>query len=250
MRRLLLLITLLAGGLSPALGSAAEDPFAKAREDMVRSQIERRGLRNQAVLKAMREVPRHLFIPEHLRSQAYRDHPVPIGHGQTISQPYIVAFMTEMVEPKPDHVALEIGTGSGYQAAVLSRCVKEVYTIEIYPELGEAAAKLEAELGYDNITAKVGDGYFGWEEHGPFDIILVTAAATHVPPSLIRQLKEGGKMCIPVGGVYQNHNLILLTKEKDGKIKSRNILPVRFVPLLQPGTEGEFVPRTKKAEDD
>jgi len=205
--------------------------YKKLRYEMVDRQIVGRGISDENVLQAMRYVPRHLFVPEKRRRSAYADSPLPIGYGQTISQPYIVALMTELLEPEKDDVAFEVGTGSAYQAAVLSQIVKKVYTMEIVPPLGNAAEKRLKEIGYDNITVKVGDGYFGWEEHGPFDCIIVTAASDHIPPPLIKQLKNGGKMAIPVGHPFQVQNLMLLEKSEEGEVKIRNLLPVRFVPL-------------------
>jgi len=207
--------------------------FSEARKGMVRTQIQSRGVRDSAVLEAMRTVPRHCFIPPVLHDRAYGDYPLPIGQGQTISQPYIVALMTELLSPKPSHRILEIGTGSGYQAAVLSGIVKQVYSVEIFPSLArKAAAKLQA-LGLDNVSIKHGDGNFGWEEHAPFDGILVTAAAAAVPPALIRQLKPGGRLIIPVGGVHEVQRLTVVTKDSSGKVDTREVLPVRFVPLLE-----------------
>ena len=200
-------------------------------EVMVAEQIEARGVKNEKVLQAMGKVPRHKFVPENLIPHAYEDNPLPIGFGQTISQPYIVALMTELLEPEGRDKVLEVGTGSGYQAAVLSEIVDEVYTIEIFEELGTSVKERLEDLGYDNVKVKIADGYYGWPEHAPFDNIIVTCAASHIPPPLIQQLKEGGKMCIPVGSVFWTQNLMLVEK-KDGKIISRNILPVRFVPLL------------------
>jgi protein-L-isoaspartate(D-aspartate) O-methyltransferase len=184
-----------------------------------------------AVLDVMARVPRHRFVPALLEGLAYRDGPLPIGFGQTISQPFIVALMTHLANPGPQATVLEIGTGSGYQAAVLSPLVKTVCSIEIIPELGQVAAKRLKELGYDNVRTRVGDGYFGWQECGPFDGILVTAAAGHVPPPLVQQLKPGGRMVIPVGGVYGPQFLTLIEKAADGGVTTRQVLPVRFVPL-------------------
>ncbi len=185
------------------------------------------------VLAVMDQVPRHLFVPEGVRDRAYADRPLRIGYGQTISQPLIVALMTQMAEVGPDARVLEIGTGSGYQAAVLSPLVEEVCTIEIIPELGEAATERLAGLGYDNVRPRVGDGYFGWPDCGPFDAILVTAAAGHVPPPLVEQLKPGGRMVIPVGSVYGAQYLTIVEKLPDGTARTRQVLPVRFVPLTR-----------------
>lgn len=183
------------------------------------------------VLKALGQVPRHEFVPLIERFRAYRNHPLPIGHGQTISQPYIVAIMTDLIDPSPDHRVLEVGTGSGYQAAVLAELVKEVYSIEIIEPLGRSADKRLQELGYSNVTTRVGDGYYGWSEHAPFDAIVVTAAASHVPPPLIKQLKPGGLMVIPVGSRFLTQQLVLIKKNEDGTLVTRQLLPVRFVPL-------------------
>jgi protein-L-isoaspartate(D-aspartate) O-methyltransferase len=184
-----------------------------------------------AVIAAMGRVERHEFVPEALRALAYEDRPLPIGYGQTISQPYIVALMTDLLEPTAGDRVLEIGTGSGYQAAVLAELGLEVYSIEIVPELGdEAAARLDR-LGYDKVATRVGDGYYGWPERAPFDGLVVTAAAGHVPPPLIAQLKPGGRMIIPVGEPFRVQRLVLITKAADGSLRSRQLLPVRFVPL-------------------
>ena len=183
------------------------------------------------VLEVMATVPRHEFVPDELKSYAYRNTPLPIGHGQTISQPYIVAIMTDLLTVKPDSKVLEIGTGSGYQAAIMAELVSQVFSIEIIKPLGEQATNRLRRLGYDKIKTKIGDGYYGWEEHAPFDAIIVTAAASHVPPSLIKQLKIGGRMIIPVGSQFMAQELLLIDKEEGGKIITRQILPVRFVPL-------------------
>jgi protein-L-isoaspartate(D-aspartate) O-methyltransferase len=200
------------------------------REQMVRLQIERRGVRNRAVLQAMREVPRHLFVPEALRRSAYEDHPLPIGHGQTISQPYIVAAMTELLDPKPSDRVLEIGTGSGYQAAVLARLVKHVYTIEIVEALGREAQARLAALGYRNVSVRIGDGYLGWPEEAPFDRIMLTAAPPDVPPKLIEQLRPGGRLVAPVGTGWQE--LVVIDKDAKGNIRRRTEFPVMFVPMV------------------
>jgi protein-L-isoaspartate(D-aspartate) O-methyltransferase len=182
-------------------------------------------------MRALGEVERHEFVPRGQQANAYANRPLPIGHGQTISQPYIVALMTDLVDPQPDQVVLEVGTGSGYQAAVLARLVREVYSIEIIEELAtEAGARLER-LGFDNVTTRLGDGYYGWEEHAPFDAIVVTAAASHVPPPLVAQLKPGGRMVIPVGSRFLTQYLLLVEKTADGEILTRQITAVRFVPL-------------------
>lgn len=213
---------------SPSL----QDKFQKQRAAMVKTQIENRGIKDKSVLDAMKKVPRHKLVPENYINSAYSDGPLPIGYGQTISQPYIVAFMTEAIDPKPDYKVLEIGTGSGYQAAVLAEIVKEVYTIEIVNELYQTAEKKLNQLGYKNIFCKSADGFYGWEEHAPFDAIVVTAAAEHIPPPLIKQLKDGGKMIIPVGSPFLNQNLILVEKAGED-IKTSSLLPVRFVPFTR-----------------
>lgn len=196
---------------------------------MVEEQIAGRGVENTAVLDALRQVPRHLFIPESVRDQAYEDYPLPIGEGQTISQPYIVALMTQLADLGPDDKVLEIGTGSGYQAAVLSRLARQVYSIEILEPLGRRAAGILRRLGYDNVHVRVGDGYGGWPEEAPFDAILVTAAAPdQVPRPLEEQLKVGGRMVIPVGKYFQD--LVVLTRTPEGKVR-RSVIPVRFVPM-------------------
>jgi protein-L-isoaspartate(D-aspartate) O-methyltransferase len=207
-----------------------QDEFAKQRQDMVKEQIADRGIRDCATLQAMEVVPRHEFVPKDYRKYAYDDGPLPIGYGQTISQPYIVALMTELANLSKGKKALEIGTGSGYQAAVLAQIIDSVYTVEIVKELGESARDRLVKLGYGKVKVKIGDGYFGWEEHAPFDAIIVTAAAEHIPPPLIKQLKEGGRMVIPVGHPYFTQDLLVVEK-KDGKVTSRDIIPVRFVPL-------------------
>ena len=190
-----------------------------------------------AVMTALTQVPRHRFVPLDQVPYAYENRPLAIGHGQTISQPYIVALMTDLIDPRPDQTVLEIGTGSGYQAAVLAELVAQVYSIEIIAPLAEeAAARLKA-LGYPNLQTRVGDGYYGWEEAGPFDAILVTAAASHVPPPLIRQLKPGGRLVIPVGTHFMAQYLLLVEKTADGQVSSRQILPVSFVPLTGGGKD-------------
>ena len=207
-----------------------EASYETKRENMVSSQIEERGITDSATLYSMRTVKRHLFIPKKLIEDAYDDRPLPIGYGQTISQPYIVAYMTELIQPKKDYKVLEIGTGSGYQAAVLARIIDSVFTIEIIPELGKLASERLTQLGYENIKTKIGDGYYGIEESAPFDAIIVTAASEYIPPPLLEQLKDGGKMVIPIGSPFMVQMLMLV--EKDGeKITTENMLPVRFVPF-------------------
>jgi protein-L-isoaspartate(D-aspartate) O-methyltransferase len=202
---------------------------SKERERMVETQLRARGINDTNTLNAMNAVPRHLYVPENQRRSAYDDRPLPIGYGQTISQPYIVAFMTEIIQPKKDFKVLEIGTGSGYQAAVLAEIVDQVYTIEIVKALGETARKVLLE-NYNNVHVKIADGYYGWEENGPFDAIVVTAAAEYIPPPLLAQLKEGGRMIIPVGSPFRIQQLMLIEK-KNGEVSSKALMPVRFVPF-------------------
>lgn len=203
--------------------------FAKKRQQMVASQIKRRGIRDQRVLEAMRKVERHKFVPDPLQHKAYDDRPLPIGLGQTISQPYIVAFMTEQLQLRGSEKVLEIGTGSGYQAAILGEIAEQVFTIEIVEELARRSSALLKQLGYRNITVRAGDGYQGWPEEAPFDAIIVTAAPDHIPRPLIDQLKPGGRLIIPVGGFSQD--LILMTKQENNEIQKKRVLPVRFVPM-------------------
>ena len=202
--------------------------FAKQRDRMVREQLESRDITDSKVLSAMRKVPRHEFVPE-FRESAYEDNALPLKLGQTISQPYIVAYMTQALELRGTERVLEIGTGSGYQAAILAEMVPEVYTIEIVPELQKQASAVLSRLGYRNIQFRVGDGYMGWPEHAPFDRIIVTAAPDEIPEPLIEQLKEGGRMVIPVGGML-NQEIIIVEKGKTG-ITQKSTIPVRFVPM-------------------
>jgi protein-L-isoaspartate(D-aspartate) O-methyltransferase len=222
----LILVTL----MSPR-PAAADDPFALARQQMVAEQLARPGrdITNARVLAAMGKVPRHEFVPERLRSLAYQDRPLPIGYGQTISQPYVVAFMTEQLEPQPTDRVLEIGTGSGYQAAVLAELVARVYTIEIIEDLSRGAAADLKRLGYTNVQVRAGDGYKGWPEAAPFDAIIVTCAPEKVPQPLIQQLKDGGRLIIPVGARW-DQELVLVRKHGE-KLDRRAVLPVRFVPM-------------------
>ncbi len=210
-----------------------EEFFVKARKRMVEEQIIARGVKDKRVLLAMGTVPRHLFVPQNMRNHSYQDTPLPIGSGQTISQPYIVALMTELLSLKEGDKVLEIGAGSGYQAAILSLLVKEVHTIEIKKELAERAEKILYELGYSNVTVYIRDGYMGLPEESPFDAIIVTAAAPEIPPALIEQLKPGGRMVIPLGKPSHTQSLTLLTKEASGKIKKEELAPVLFVPLTR-----------------
>lgn len=217
---------------SPEADACVPGAHGQAREKMVRKQIQARGVTDPLVLHAMQEVPRHCFVPRQSVGKAYGDHPIPIGQGQTISQPYIVALMTERLKVKPSDRVLEVGTGSGYQAAVLSGLVSHVYTVEIHPALAEEAQARLSSLGYKNVSVRQGDGYLGWKEHAPFDAIIVTAAPSEIPPPLLRQLKPGGRMCIPVGGRYQVQQLMVVEKDSDGSISTQDVLPVRFVPFL------------------
>ncbi len=208
----------------------SSEQYKMKREAMVHHQIENRGVKDHRVLEAMRSVPRHKFTPESEMSGAYEDHPLPIGYGQTISQPFIVAYMCELAQLEQTDRVLEVGTGSAYHAAVIAQLVDSVYSIEIISELATRARTVIAELGYKNINIRHADGYFGWEEEAPFDAIIVTAAADHIPPPLIRQLAEGGRMVIPVGHPFFTQKLILAEK-RNGKMHTRDIIPVRFVPL-------------------
>jgi protein-L-isoaspartate(D-aspartate) O-methyltransferase len=219
---ILILLTLSVCKISP-------QNYKDMRGQMVEKQIRARGVQDKEVIKALLKVERHLFVPKEYQNEAYNDGPLPIGEGQTISQPYIVAYMTEVLKLSKEDKVLEIGTGSGYQAAILAECAKEVYTIELVDTLGKRAEKLLSELGYKNIFVKIGDGYQGWEEHAAFDAIIVTCAPTHIPEPLKEQLAEGGKMVIPVGGAYAQE-LVVLTK-KNGKLIEREDFGVRFVPM-------------------
>ncbi|MCP4204430.1 MAG: protein-L-isoaspartate(D-aspartate) O-methyltransferase [bacterium] len=238
MKRLLLSIPLLLLTAGGAMAQATD--YERQRRQLleeVRADVQttRRELRKDAldpkVLEALGRVPRHEFVSESLRQYAYLNRPLPIGHGQTISQPYIVAIMTDLLRTDPEDEILEVGTGSGYQAAVLAEMVKKVYSIEIIPELGESARERLGRLGYKNIETRIGDGYYGWKDHAPFDAIIVTAAGGHVPPPLLEQLKPGGRMLIPVGSPFWVQHLMEITKSADGEIRSRRVLPVSFVPL-------------------
>ena len=213
------------------LSSPQMDKYQTLRINMVNSQIVKRGIRNPLTIKAMEKVPRHLFVPSKYTERAYEDNPLPIGYEQTISQPFIVAYMTEIAMPAKWKKVLEIGTGSGYQAAVLAEIVDSVYTIEIIPELAKQATARLAKMGYKNIVTKQGDGYKGWKEHAPYDIIMVTAADDHIPQPLIDQLAENGRLIMPVGPPSSAQQLVLATK-KNGKIDKRKLAMVRFVPLL------------------
>jgi protein-L-isoaspartate(D-aspartate) O-methyltransferase len=233
MKRELAVAVVLGCGILLACGgnmkTAHDDSDRAERERMVQSQIAARGVADPRVLEAMREVPRHLFLDPQYRTEAYADHPVPIGEGQTVSQPYIVAFMTELLDVQPSDRVLEIGTGSGYQSAILSRLAREVYTIEILPELSRRARERLEGLHCDNVRFLVGDGYRGWPEKAPFDGIIVTAAPRKIPQPLLDQLAVNGKMVIPVGDFYQE--LKVFTKNADGGVAEKDVLPVRFVPM-------------------
>ena len=209
-----------------------ENSYTNQRLKMVSYQIENRGISDDATLEAMRKVKRHLFVPIGSVDYAYDDRPLSIGYGQTISQPYIVAYMTEILEPKPNYKVLEIGTGSGYQAAVLAEIIDSMFTIEIIKELGISAGDRFNGLGYDNVHLKIADGYYGWKEHAPFDAIVITAASEFIPPPLIKQLKDGGKMIIPVGSPFMVQTLMLVQKEGE-KITTTSLMPVRFVPFTR-----------------
>lgn len=242
MRKLVGLLLLLFGAVaSPGCARPeTNDGWATARERMMRqierhdAAVRREGQRiDGSVLEAMRQVPRHLFVPEALQAGSYEDRPLPIGNRQTISQPYIVALMTHLLATEPDHIVLEIGTGSGYQAAVLSHLVRQVYSIEIIAPLAAEAAERLSDLGYGNITVRQGDGYIGWPEAGLFDAIMVTAGADHIPQPLVDQLKPGGRLVIPVGSSAGNQQLMLVQKDRQGRIRTQHILPVAFVPFTR-----------------
>ena len=221
-------------GCGDQVSALDESSYDDAREAMVREQIAGRGVRDKRVIEAMRQVPRHLFIPVAERSRAYADSPVPIGQNQTISQPYIVALMTELVRPQPGDRVLEVGTGSGYQAAVLARLVHHVYTVELEDTLALSATAVLRELKYDNVTVRAGDGYAGWPEHAPFDIVIVTAAPEQVPQALIDQLKPGGRLIVPVGPRFSVQQLQLVEKNASGATTTTEVAPVMFVPLRRP----------------
>jgi protein-L-isoaspartate(D-aspartate) O-methyltransferase len=239
MRITAILTMVLPAFLLLSTGFANETEYAAARAVLVeeiRSYAARDSIMesesfDDTVLQSQDSVRRHEFVPDRLRKEAYENHPLPIGYGQTISQPYIVALMTDLVQPGPDDVVLEVGTGSGYQAAVLAKLVKRVYSMEIIEPLAEQARQRLERLGYSNVETKLGDGYFGWEEHAPYDAIIVTAASSHVPPPLIQQLKPGGRLVIPVGGRFAIQYLLLIEKTEEGDIMTRQIAAVRFVPL-------------------
>jgi len=216
----------------------ADNNYQVERHKMVKDQIEARGVKNPRVLNALREIPRHEFIIGSRLEEAYADYPLSIGYGQTISQPYIVGFMTELLHVDAESVVLEIGTGSGYQAAVLAAIAKQVYTIEIIPELATRAQATLQRLGYENITVRAGDGYIGWEEHAPFDAIIITAAAPEIPQPLFSQLKKGGRMVLPVNAGVGYQMLKVVTKNEQGDLRAVDTIPVRFVPFVR-SPEGE-----------
>lgn len=232
----------LAAAILLAQPAAAQDAFADARRRMVDGirQLDAAGAMpgvgrvNPGVTTVLADVPRHLFVPEELRSEAYRDEALPIGHDSTISQPFVVAVMTDLLDVEPAHRVLEVGTGSGYQAAVLSRLAGQVFSIEIVPELAQSATQRLQALGYRSVKVRAGDGYQGWPEEAPFDRILVTAGATHVPEPLVRQLAPGGRLVIPVGPRRGTQSLVLVTKDARGRVRSRRLGPVVFIPLAEP----------------
>jgi protein-L-isoaspartate(D-aspartate) O-methyltransferase len=233
---LVVTLTLLAN--LPLTTSAETSDFDRARNEMVNRQIKDRGISDAAVLSAMRRVPRHRFVPEKLRGRAYGDHPLPIGEGQTISQPYIVALMSEALKLTGAERVLEIGTGSGYQAAVLSHLCREVHTMEIKTGLYEKTAARLKSLGYSKIRTRHGDGYFGWKERAPFDAVMITAAVDHIPPPLVKQLKHGGRLILPLGNPFHFQHLTLVTKQAND-IRVRQITGVLFVPLTGHALDGK-----------
>lgn len=248
-----LILTLLAlAGRAQQADAPEEDPTARPRNRMVQRHLVERGIKNPRVLDAFRTVPRHRFLPPGTNRQAYDDESIPIGEGQTITPPYDVAFMTEVLDPKPTDKVYEVGTGSGYQSAILSRLVKDVYSVEIHRPLGERAAKVHKELGYDNIHTRVGDGYEGWPEAAPFDAIIVTCAPQRIPKPLVDQLKEGGRMVIPLGDRFTQS--VHLVVKRDGKLIDTELKPTLFVPMTgkalkekaEPGDGGQ--PPAPKAD--
>lgn len=232
MKTLMIKVALCTGLLLAAAPAPSQTAYQKEREAMVDNQIAKRDVTDGATLRALRSVPRHLFVPLSHRSRAYDDGPLPIGYGQTISQPYIVGYMTQAIRPKPGFKVLEIGTGSGYQAAVLAEIVDQVYSVEIVEPLAEQARNRLKGLGYQNISIKSADGYHGWKEYAPYDAIIVTAAAEFIPPPLTEQLKPGGIMIIPVGSPFMVQTLMLVEK-KGGKTRTKSLFPVRFVPFTR-----------------
>ncbi len=245
----------LLGAPAPATGAPDFDTLRRQMIEEIEQQVRETAAQldddelDPRVIDAMAKVPREAFVPPTRRHQAYENRPLPIGYGQTISQPYIVAIMTDLLRLEPNDKVLEIGTGSGYQAAVASRLARKVYSIEIIEILGRKARKRLRQLGYDNIEVRLGDGYYGWKEHAPYDAIIVTAAASHIPPPLIRQLKPGGRMIIPVGSRFATQQLVLVEKRRDGEIHTRQLMPVTFVPLT--GGHGRRAdPLTRQARRD
>jgi len=226
-----LMIAMLVCLVFPVSHLCAEEPYSQKRLAMVEKDLKGRGIKDKKILYVMTNVPRHLFVAEKLRDKAYSDHPLPIEEGQTISQPYVVALMTEALGLRNTDRVLEIGTGSGYQAAVLSGLVKEVYTIEIRKSLADTASRRLRDLGYSNVKVRYADGYFGWQEYAPFDAIIVTAFVNHIPPSLLKQLKEGGRLVVPLGNTIFYQTLTLLTKKRGGP-EVTQIAPVAFVPMV------------------
>ncbi len=231
-RQLSKLIGIACLALTLQIAGQDENDYRHLRKKMIENQIVSRGVTDESVLSVMSDIPRHLFIDESQWSIAYSDGPLPIGHGQTISQPYIVAFMTELLQPDSHHVVLEIGTGSGYQAAVLAKLVHHVFTIEIVPELGRSAQKTLKRLGYENVSVRIGDGYKGWPKEAPFDRIILTAAPEEVPKALVDQLKPGGRMVLPVGPRWWGQDLLVIEKDLTGEVIEKKTLPVRFVPMV------------------
>jgi protein-L-isoaspartate(D-aspartate) O-methyltransferase len=228
---LILILTLLFLGFSSPPSVEETSEMARQKGLMINNHLKGREIKDREVLRAMEKIPRHYFVPESQRKRAYKDHPLPIGEGQTISQPYVVALMTEALKLKPGDKVLEIGTGSGYQAAVLGEIVQKVYTIEIREPLAIEAEKLLQKLGYKNIMVQYADGYYGWEDHAPFDAIIITASANHIPPPLIKQLTEGGRLIIPLGSTLYYQTLTLITK-KEGKLEVEQMGGVAFVPMM------------------
>jgi protein-L-isoaspartate(D-aspartate) O-methyltransferase len=241
LRNFILFVLFLSAVVPAAAGGNA---YMLSREKMVKEQIERRGIEDKSVLAAMRSVKRHLFVPDDLRDFAYQDRPLPIGMEQTISQPYIVALMTELLNLKGSEKVLEIGTGSGYQGAVLAKLAKEVYTIEIVEPLAERSEELLKELGYNNVFVRHGDGFAGWPQKAPFEAIIVTCAPREIPKALLEQLAEGGRLVIPVGSIYQELKLV---EKINGVISTKNIIPVRFVPMVK---DTIFDQKQKRSEGD
>jgi protein-L-isoaspartate(D-aspartate) O-methyltransferase len=232
--------------LEPKAQEAEPAGFTEARRRMVERQLRARDITDARVLSVMGRVPRHRFVAREMDAEAYDDHPLPIGHAQTISQPYIVALMTQLAKPSAGCRTLDVGTGSGYQAAILAELCKEVYSIEIVPPLAEEARKRLTELGYKNITVRAGDGYRGWPEHAPFDVILVAASPDHVPQPLIDQLAPGGRLVLPVGGYPQQ--LTVIEKQKDGSVRRKSVAPVMFVPMTGEAQQRKEDPRNGPAE--